>query len=134
MSSPKKTKTKLKKVVVPEVMVKEVLAKIITAQITISGVMKLQLIVTMTTDGKNYDICNCTLDDFTADQAKRVGTVFGCEMIRRMCEVFGSLKNAEGRYIHVLVQGERAVGFKTLKTDGPESGMVWDSIKKEFLG
>ncbi len=79
-----------------------------------------------------------SLDTYDKQKETRVGTAFGCEVIRRLLIAFGvnDLSEMQGRTIWVLGEGE-GLGFdpkgvQPLRVDSDVDPVVFDDILKEF--
>ena len=80
-------------------------------------------------DGFNQGVGGLALDTWNKDLERRVGTAYGCEMIRQLLLFFGvnNLTEAKGQVVYVVGEGEglsfRPTGLKHLsvmKGDRPE--------------
>lgn len=85
----------------------------------------------------SQNICGRILDNYDKDKKERVGTVFGCELIRRILDAFDcdNLKDIVGKVIYVLGEGD-GFGFKPKGFERPsfDNGkkIIYDDILKEF--
>ncbi len=78
------------------------------------------------------------LDTWDEEKDSRVGTVYGCELIRRILEAFGvnDLTELKGRTIWVHGEGKglgfRPRGVQPLKVDKDIEPVMFDKIWAEF--
>lgn len=67
-------------------------------------------------DGWNQGVGGICLDDWDEQLGKRVGTAYGCEMIRQLLLFFGvnNLNEAKGQILYVVGEqdGESVLSFK----------------------
>ena len=81
------------------------------------------------------------LDSYCEDRKGRVGTTYGCEMIRRLLMLLGvnELSEAKGKMVWVLGEGPgfsfKPLGLETLRVDskkGETKSLVFEDVYKEF--
>ena len=78
------------------------------------------------------------LDEYSEEKKTRVGTTYGCEMLRQLLIVLGidDLSEARGKLIWVLGEGKglsfKPKGIKQLELDGGKE-MIFEDIAKEFI-
>jgi len=92
-------------------------------------------------DGFSQNVGGYALDTYDADKKCRVGTAYGCEMIRRLLEEFGinDFSEMAGKYIWVIGKGDehgfnfRPTGIQRLKCDGIKTkGVMFYDIMEDF--
>lgn len=115
------------------------LAKITSAGLEIKerGILNFWIIVDYE-DGGSQGIGGIALDTYDEDKKKRVGTAYGCEVIRRLLLALGvnDFSEMSGQIIWVL--GESAgwsfkpKGIKRLDINGGGDAVVFDEIAAEF--
>jgi hypothetical protein len=77
-------------------------------------------------EGCSQGVGGLVLDTWNESLKRRVGTEYGCEMIRQLLLFFGvdNLNEAKGRIVYVLGEGEgfnfKPHGFKHLHVDKEE--------------
>ena len=85
----------------------------------------------------SQNICGLILDNYDKDKKERVGTAFGCELIRKILDTFdcNNLQNIVGKVIYVLVDGDglafKPKGFERPSFDNGKK-IIYDDILKEF--
>lgn len=88
-------------------------------------------------NGFSQDICGLVLDDFNEALDRREGSKFGCELIRRLLEIFevDDLSEIKNRYIKVVGIGSglrfKPKGFELLGMDGKDI-LIYEDILKEI--
>lgn len=120
----------------------ERLAKITKASLGFSDrrILMLHILVDYE-DGWSQNICGYCLDGKPEKSGgDRIGTAYGCEMIRKFLDTLGidDIHEANGKLI--LVVGEdsgsmlnfKTHGFKTLKVNGPQKEMDFLKIAEKF--
>lgn len=86
----------------------------------------------------SQNICGLVLDSYDDILKRRVGSAYGCEMIRTLLDTLGvnEVEGARGKYIYVAGEGTgfqfKPHGFKTLKVDGEVKEMVFKDILTMF--
>ena len=107
------------------------LAKIKSIEISSTPVMTLKMLVHLEgARGDVYDICMLPIDEFNSDESDRIGTVYGCELLRLLAQVFGGTSEAKGQYIYALTEKPKGfIGFTTLDLDGIVNGIIWQDVK-----
>ena len=120
---------------------KRVLAKITSANLAIQerGILNFWINVDYE-EGMSQGIGGITLDEWSDDLNSRVGTSYGCEMIRRilleLCvDDFSQMK---GKKIWVFGDGEslsfNPKGISSLRVDNKKSEpVIFDEIANEFI-
>ena len=89
-------------------------------------------------DGGSQNIGGIALDSYDKDKKKRVGTAYGCEVIRRLLLALGldDFADMKGKNILVIGEGEglsfKPKGIQRLKTDGGGDAVMFDEIATEF--
>ena len=118
------------------------LAKIKSAKLGMQdrGILTFWVIVDYE-DGCSQGVGGMTLDTYCKDKKRRVGTVYGSEMIRQILiemEV-DDLSELVGRHIWVYGEGEglsfKPTGIKALATDNKKSeAVIFSDVFNEFGG
>ena len=93
--------------------------------------------------GYSQGVGGLVLDDYKEDDngmpGKRVGTAYGCEMIRQLLLTLDvdDFERAKGKIIWVTGEGEglsfKPTGLETLSVYGSVKKMNFDAIHKEFV-
>lgn len=90
-------------------------------------------------DGCSQGVGGLALDTYDKEKECRVGTAYGCEMIRQLLLFFNvnNLADCKGQYIYVLGEGQglsfKPKGFEKLYVDDCKSSkMLFDDIYREF--
>lgn len=92
-------------------------------------------------DGFHQGVGGLTLDDWDKRLERRIGTAYGCEMIRQLLLFFGvnNLNEAKGQVVYVVGEGEglsfKPTGFKhlnILKGNRPDH-ICFNEIANEFI-
>jgi len=79
-----------------------------------------------------------SLDEYSEEHKCRIGTAYGCEMLRQLLLTLDvdDLSEAKGKMIWVIGEGSglsfKPRGIKQLKLDGGKE-MIFDDIAKEFI-
>lgn len=115
------------------------LAKISKAKLEIQerGILNFWIYVDYEDCG-SQGIGGIALDTYNKDKKKRVGTAYGCEVIRRLLIALGvdDFADMKGKNIWVIGEGEglsfRPKGIQRLKTDGGGDAVMFDEIAAEF--
>lgn len=120
------------------------LAKISSARLEIQerGILGFWIFVDYEEFG-SQGVGGIALDEFKKGEdgspGKRVGTAYGCEVIRRLLLEFcvNDFSEMTGKHIWVLGEGEglsfKPLGVKALKGDNKKSSpVIFDDILKEF--
>ena len=91
-------------------------------------------------DGFSQGIGGIALDQYNAKLERRVGTDYGCEMIRRLLIELNvnDFSEMKGKHIWILGEGEgfsfKYTGIQALKVDnGSDNGVIFADIAKEFM-
>lgn len=115
------------------------LAKIKSAKLEIQerGVLNFWILVDYESSG-SQGIGGLALDTYDTDKKKRVGTAYGCEVIRRLLLALGvnDFSEMKGQIIWVLGEGDgcsfKPKGIKQLDINGGGDAVVFDEIAVEF--
>ena len=115
------------------------LAKITKAGLNIKdmGILTFEIHVDFE-DGWSMMIGGLALDGYDEEKDKRIGTAYGCEMIRRLLLLFdvNNINEIENKIIWVYGKGEGNMfatkGISRLKVDSKESPLMFSEIYKEF--
>ena len=89
-------------------------------------------------EGSSQGIGGICLDKFDNDKQKRVGTAYGCEMIRQCLTVFdvNDFGEMKGKYIWVLGEGDgfsfKPKGLQSLSVDKNVKTFLFDEVYQEF--
>jgi len=89
-------------------------------------------------DGGSQGVGGIALDTYDAEKKRRVGTAYGCEVIRRLLLAFGvnDFSEMKGKHVWVLGEGSglsfKPKGLQRLKTDGGGAAVVFSDIAAEF--
>lgn len=90
-------------------------------------------------EGCSQGVGGICLDSYDKEKERRVGTAYGCEMIRRMLVELrvNDFSEMKGKHIWVLGEGEglafKPTGIQGLKGDGgSKTGVVFSQIAEEF--
>ena len=117
------------------------LAKITKAKLEIKerGILNFWIYVDYE-EGCSQGIGGITLDDYDEEKKRRVGTSYGCEMIRRILleldvDDFSEMK---GKMIWVYGEGDgfsfKTKGIKSLDVDNKKSKkLIFDDVYNEFF-
>jgi len=121
---------------------KSKLAKITSARLDIQerGILNFWMHVNYE-DGLSQGIGGIALDKFDKEKDCRVGTAYGCEMIRRVLIEMSVNDFSEmiGKHIWVHGEGESfnfsPKGIQALSVDNKDSeAVIFNDIAKEFIG
>jgi hypothetical protein len=115
------------------------LAKIKSAKLEIQerGILNFWIFVDYE-DGCSQGVGGIALDSYDKDKDKRVGTAYGCEMIRRLLLALGvnDFSEMKGQIIWVLGEGDglsfKPKGIKQLDINGGGDAVVFAEIAAEF--
>ena len=89
-------------------------------------------------EGGSQGVGGICLDSYDDNKKRRVGTAYGCEMIRQCLEVFNvnDFSEMKGKYIWVLGNGEgfgfKPTGFQSLNVDKNQKTFLFDEVHQEF--
>ena len=89
-------------------------------------------------DGLNQGLGGIVLDEFDKELDRRVGTAYGCEMIRRLLLNLNVNDFSEMINQHVWVIGEgkglsfSPKGITGLSVDGCKEPLIFDDVAREF--
>ena len=118
----------------------EKLAKIENASLEIKerGILNFYISVKYE-EGLSQCIGNIVLDTFDKQKKERVGTAYGCEMIRKLLIELNVNDFSEMRGKHIFVIGEgdgfsfNPKGLRSLRVDNKDSrDLIFDDVAKEF--
>ena len=119
----------------------EKLAKIKSASLEIKerGILNFWILVDYE-DGLSQGVGGIALDEFSPEKDCRVGTAYGCEIIRRILLALNvnDFQEMKGRHIFVIGHGGpglgfRPIGIRKLSTDvGDKRPVIFEDIFKEF--
>ena len=116
------------------------LAKITDAKLEIkeTGILNFWIFVDYEDLG-SQEIGGLALDEWDESSKKRVGTAYGCEMIRRLLDVLdvNDFSEMKGKIIWVHGDGEgfsfKPTGIESLKVSKSEkSPLIFSEVLKEF--
>ena len=116
------------------------LAKITSAKLEIKerGILNFWILVDYE-DSPCQGIGSLALDKWDKEKEKRVGTAYGCEMIRRLLETLNvnDFSEMKGQIIWVYGEGEglgfKAKGIGPLKVSGlNKEPLIFDDVFNEF--
>ena len=88
-------------------------------------------------DGMSQGIGGYALDEYNEELGRRVGTAYGCEVIRQLLVVLNVNNFSEmvGKDIWVLTEGTglnvKPLGVQTLRADGSKS-VIFNDILEQF--
>lgn len=117
------------------------LAKISSATLNIKdrGILNFWIMVDYE-DGLSQGIGGITLDEYDKEKKRRVGTSYGCEMIRRALETLGvnDFSEMAGRHIWVIGEGKgigfEVKGFAPLRVDNSKAvDFIFSDVADEFI-
>lgn len=119
------------------------LAKVTRATLEIKerGILSFWVLVDYE-EGCSQGVGGIALDTYDKTKEQRVGTAYGCEMIRQLLLFFGvnNLEECKGQAVYVLGEGEgfsfKPKGFEHLRIyrNGRPERIVFDKIYEEFKG
>ena len=116
------------------------LAKITSAKLEIKdrGILNFCIFVEYE-DGGGQGIGGLALDEWNAEKKKRVGTAYGCEMIRCLLETLdvNDFSEMKGKIIWVYGEGDglgyTPKGIEQLKVSGGDKGaLIFEDVFNEF--
>lgn len=122
-------------------MYKEKLAKIESATLEIKerGVLNFWIYVHYE-EGCHQGVGGICLDKWDENKQRRVGTAYGCEVIRQLllCLNVNDFSEMKGKHIWVIGEGEglsfEPKGIRALRVDSKENNaVIFDDILKEFM-
>ena len=117
------------------------LAKVSSARLEIKDRGILMFYITVDyEDGLSQNVGGLCLDTYDKVKEKRVGTAYGCEMIRRCLLEFGvdDFSEMKGKYIWVLGEGEgfsfAPKGLQKLVVDGgkEDKPFIFSEVFEQF--
>lgn len=88
-------------------------------------------------DGCSQNVAAICLDKWDNGQKKRIGTIFGSEVIIRLLEEFSidDLHELKGHVIWVHGEGEgfgfKPTGVQSLNVNGSKGAVIWKDILEE---
>lgn len=120
---------------------KKQLAKVTSASLEIQerGILNFWIYVDYE-EGCSQGIGGIALDEWDANKKRRIGTAYGCEVIRQLLLVFNvnDFSKMKDKMIWVLGEGEgfefTPKGFASLRVDGKVKEVIFDNILKAFTG
>lgn len=89
-------------------------------------------------DGASQGVGGLALDTYSKTKERRVGTAYGCEMIRRLLVELNvnDFSEMKGKYIWVYGEGDgfgfTAKGIQRLKVDGGDKPLMFDDVFKDM--
>lgn len=89
-------------------------------------------------EGTSQGIGGLVLDTWDEDKKSRIGTAYGCEMIRQCLQVFNvnDFSEMKGKYVWVLGEGEgfnfNPTGLQSLSVDKNVKTFIFENVRKEF--
>lgn len=115
------------------------LAKITKAQLQIMerGILMFYIFVDYE-DGCSQGVGGFCLDDWSEDKKSRIGTAFGCEMIRMLLLTMAvdDFSEMKGKHIYVIGEGDglsfEPKGIARLRVDGGGSDLIFADVLAEF--
>ena len=119
---------------------KKQLAKIRKATLEIQErtILNFWIYVDYEDDSGSQGIGGIALDEYDPDKKIRVGTAYGCEMIRRLLLLLDvdDFSEMVGKYIWVYGEGDglgfKPEGIQPLKTDSDKPPLMLNDVLKEF--
>ena len=118
------------------------LAKIENAKLEIKerGILNFYIFVHYE-DGGHQGVGGIALDTFDKEKDCRIGTAYGCEMIRRLLLTLDVNDFSEMKDKHIWVHGEgygfnfKPKGVESLSVDSDKpKKLIFDDVYKEFYG
>ena len=86
-------------------------------------------------DGTGQGVGGFALDTFDTVKKERVGTSFGCQMIKMLLDFFDGINNAKGQIIQVIGEGD-GLSFKPLGIEKAfthdRKTIIFNDVLKEF--
>lgn len=117
----------------------KLLAKIDSAKLSLErGILHFWIFVDYE-DGGSQGIGGFALDRYCPRRGRRIGTAYGCEMIRSILDLFDvdDLSELKNKYVYVLSKGTgfniQPLGLKTLNVEGPSKTLIFEDVLKEFM-
>ena len=116
------------------------LAKISSAGLNVKdrGILTFNITVNYE-DGLSQNIGGITLDDYDKGKETRIGTAYGCEMIRQLLLEVGvnDFSEMKGKHIWVLGDGTgfsfKTLGIRSLNVDNKDAkDLIFDDILKSM--
>ena len=89
-------------------------------------------------EGGTQGIGGIALDSWSEGKKKRIGTIFGCEIIRQLllCLDVDDFSEMKNKSIWVLGEGDffnfKPKGIQSLAVDGKQKTVIFDEVLKEF--
>lgn len=94
-------------------------------------------------DGFNQGVGGLCLDEYDKQSQTRVGTAYGCEMIRQLLLFFNvnNLVDAKGQIVYVCGEGTRSLDFtpsglehlRVNSNDKTTSSICFNTIRDQFI-
>lgn len=90
-------------------------------------------------NGTSQGIGGIALDEYDATKESRVGTAYGCEMIRRLliCLDVNDFSQMKGKHIWVIGEGSgfsfNPKGIRQLRVDGEGKEVIFSDVAAEFI-
>lgn len=118
---------------------KKQLAKITSAKLEIQerGILNFWIFVKYE-NGGNQGIGGIALDEYSKEKEGRIGTAYGCEVIRQLllCLGVNDFSEMKGKMIWAIGEGEglnfMPKGIETLAVDGEKKKVVFSEIFESF--
>lgn len=89
-------------------------------------------------EGCSQGVGGIALDTYDKQLESRVGTAYGCEVIRQLLLLFNvnDFSGMKDKYVYVVGEGSgfgfTPKGFKSLKVDGKQKTVIFDDILEMF--
>lgn len=89
-------------------------------------------------EGCSQGIGGIALDQFSKEKDSRIGTAYGCEMIRRLLLALNvnDFSEMKGKQVWVYGEGEgfsfKPTGIGSLKTDHNKPPVIFSDVAREF--
>jgi len=91
-------------------------------------------------DGLSQGLGGIALDEYNTEKKERVGTAYGCEMIRRVLIALdvNDFSEMKGKHIWVLGIGDgfsfEPKGIQALKVDNEKNAaVIWANVANEYI-
>lgn len=91
-------------------------------------------------EGCSQGVGGMALDTYDNEKKERIGTAYGCEMIRRLLIALNVDNFSEMKGKHVWVYGEgtglsfRPTGIGSLRTDHDKPPVIFADVAQEMIG
>lgn len=117
------------------------LAKVTKAHLEIQerGILNFWIFVDYE-EGCSQGVGGIALDQYDPLKKERVGTAYGCEVIRQLLLLFNvnDFSEMKGKMVWVLGEGTgfsfTPTGLESLRVDGKPKQVIFDSILAQFSG